>query len=63
MTMTRNQLLHVGKGRLPDARTLYRAPAPVRSEDRLPIGTAMTLIAGASLALWLLIDLAVKTLI
>jgi hypothetical protein len=33
------------------------------SEDRLPVGTAMTIIAGASIVLWSLIAIAVASVI
>jgi hypothetical protein len=52
--------------RLPFAELrLAETPAQSRgiNDDRLPIGTAMAVIAGASLVLWSLIALAVKSLL
>jgi len=45
--------------RLAEASAQYRS----KEDDRLPIGTAMAVIAGLNVALWSLIALAVKSLL
>ena len=55
--MTRK--LHFAEARLAEAWARSR----FKEDDRLPIGTAMAVIAGVNVALWSLIALAVKTLL
>jgi L-alanine-DL-glutamate epimerase-like enolase superfamily enzyme len=55
--MTRK--LHFAEARLAEAWARSR----FKEDDRLPIGTAMAVIAGVNVALWSLIALAVKSLL
>ena len=55
--MTRK--LRFAEARLAEASARSRS----KEDDRLPIGTAMAVIAGVNVALWSLIALAVKSLL